>query len=153
VSITHTESSSFDGEEIMEKEQTLKILNALANGIHPATGEVFAADSAYQHPDTVRALFDAVRAVEGSRGEGTSERRTGEMPANTFVRWTPEEEERLAAGFDAGKTSAELAKLHNRSRAAIEARLLKLGKIDASALTVQLRYGGRNADAAQPPGA
>jgi hypothetical protein len=56
------------------------------------------------------------------------------------VRWTPEEEERLAAGFDAGRTSAELAKLHNRSRAAIEARLLKLGKIDASALTVQLRY-------------
>jgi len=41
----------------MEKEQTLSILNALANGIHPATGEKFAADGPYQHPDTVRALF------------------------------------------------------------------------------------------------
>jgi hypothetical protein len=70
------------------------------------------------------------------------------MPTNTFVRWTAEEEERLAAGFDAGKTSAELAKLHNRSRAAIEARLLKLGKIDASALTVQLRYMPKNGDGA-----
>jgi len=125
----------------MEKEQALKILNALANGVHPATGEVFAADSAYQHPDTVRALFEAVRAMEGNAPTrpAASERRS-DMPANTFVRWTQEEEERLAAGFDAGRTSAELAKLHDRSRAAIEARLLKMGKIDVSALTVSLRY-------------
>jgi hypothetical protein len=124
----------------MNREQALKILNALANGVHPATGEVFAADSPYQHPDTVRALFEAVRLLESGGATASSERRNADMPANTFVRWTPEEEERLAAGFDAGKTSAELAKIHDRSRAAIEARLLKLGKIDASALTVQLRY-------------
>ena len=37
----------------MEKEHTLRILNALANGVHPATGEPFAADSPYQHPDAV----------------------------------------------------------------------------------------------------
>ena len=133
----------------MEKEQALKILNALANGVHPATGEVFAADSAYQHPDTVRALFEAIRALEGSRpAAGSGERRPAEMPANTFVRWTQEEEERLAAGFDAGRSSAELARLHNRSRAAIEARLLKLGKIDVSGLTVQLRYLPKDAQAA-----
>jgi hypothetical protein len=135
----------------MEREQTLKILNALANGVHPMTGEVFAADSPYQQPDTVRALFEAVRTIEASpiaRDGQPPERRTGETPANTFVRWTPEEEERLAAGFDAGRTSAELAKLHNRSRAAIEARLLKMGKIDVSALTVQLRYKPKNNDGA-----
>lgn len=134
----------------MEREQALKILNALANGVHPATGEVFAADSAYQHPDTVRALFEAVRVMEGGHiaGAANQERKTGDMPANTFVRWTADEEERLAAGFDAGKTSAELAKLHNRSRAAIEARLLKIGKIDVSALTVQLRYLPKNIEGA-----
>ncbi len=137
----------------MDREQALKILNALANGVHPATGEVFAADSAYQHPETVRALFEAVRAMEGSRPAtaGTTARKSAEVPANTFVRWSAEEEERLAAGFDAGRTSAELAKLHNRSRAAIEARLLKLGKIDVSALTVQLRYRPKRGDSAQSP--
>src|SRR5689334_15871810 len=119
----------------MEHEHALKILNALANGVHPATGEVFAADSAYQHPDTVRALFEAIRALESGHAAQPAERKpSAEMPANTFVRWTPDEEERLAAGFDAGRSSAELARLHNRSRAAIEARLLKLGKIDVSAL-------------------
>ena len=126
----------------MERQHALKILNALANGVHPATGEVFAADSAYQHPDTVRALFEAIRALEVP--ETTNSRVNGDMPTNTFVRWTPEEEERLAAGFEAGRSSAELAKLHNRSRAAIEARLLKLGKIDVSGLTVQLRYRNAN---------
>lgn len=126
----------------MERNNALRILNALANGVHPTTGEVFAADSPYQHPDTVRALFEAVRVLETSDSRNT--RGNGDMPANTFVRWTPEEEERLAAGFDAGRSSAELAKLHNRSRAAIEARLLKLGKIDVTALTVQLRHGSRN---------
>ena len=124
----------------MEKQDALKVLNALANGVHPVTGEVFAADSPYQHPDTVRALFEAMRAMQGSDTGTSGARKTAETPANPFVRWTPEEEERLTAGFDAGKSSAELAKLHNRSRAAIEARLLKLGKIDVSALTVQLRY-------------
>ena len=121
----------------MERQHALKILNALANGVHPATGEVFAADSPYQHPDTVRALFEAVRALDSDTTKLREDKAAG-----TFVRWTPEEEERLAEGFDAGKTTAELAKLHDRSRAAIEARLLKLGKIDASALTVQLRYRG-----------
>jgi hypothetical protein len=130
----------------MDREQALKILNALANGVHPESGEVFAADSAYQHPETIRALFEAVRAMEGSRPAPAGERKSADVPANTFVRWTPDEEERLAAGFDAGRTSAELAKLHNRSRAAIEARLLKLGKIDVSALTVQLRYRPKRAD-------
>jgi len=131
----------------MEREQALKILNALANGVHPMTGEIFSADSPYQHPDTVRALFEAVRAMDGSSPPpaATPERKAAEMPANTFVRWTPDEEQRLAAAFDTGKTSAELAKAHNRSRAAIEARLLKLGKIDVSGLTVQLRYLPKNA--------
>lgn len=125
----------------MERRDALRILNALANGVHPATGEVFAADSPYQHPDSVRALFEAVRCLDQPQGDSNDKPRE-RPPANTFVRWTAEEEGRLAAGFDAGLTSAELARVHDRSRAAIEARLLKLGKIDASALTVQLRYRG-----------
>ena len=125
----------------MDRQQALKILNALANGVHPATGEVFAADSPYQHPDCVRALFEAVRCLGGADVHANSQAQE-RTPSTTFVRWTPDEEERLVAAFDAGRSTAELARLHNRSRAAVEARLLKLGKIDVSALTVQLRYRG-----------
>jgi hypothetical protein len=131
----------------MEQQQTLRILNALANGIHPATGEQFSADSPYQHPDTVRALFTAVRALERGGPPAPAERPAagnGAKPAlpqsGAGSRWTPEEEQRLAAAFDSGKTISELARLHGRSVAGIEARLLKLGKIDPAALTTQLRY-------------
>jgi hypothetical protein len=120
----------------MEKQHTLKILNSLANGVHPATGEAFASDSPYQHPDTVRALFEAIRSIDGAAATPEPQKK----PTGTFLRWTSEEEQRLVAGVDAGKSTADLAQLHDRSRAAIEARLLKLGKIDVSALTVQLRY-------------
>ena len=138
----------------MEREQALKIVSALANGVHPMTGEVFAEDSPYQHPDVVRALFEALRTMDARPRPATSaaERKPSEIPANTFVRWTRDEEERLAAEFDTGKSSAELATLHNRSRAAIEARLLKLGKIDVSGLTVQLRYLPKSAEGTHTSG-
>ena len=131
----------------MNKEQTLRILNALANGIHPATGEKFGADSPYQHPDTVRALFEAMRAVEsaGSAAAATAaapaaEPRPARPESGSGSRWTPEEEQRLVSSFDTGRTVDELARAHNRSRAAIEARLVRLGKMDASAVTSPLRY-------------
>lgn len=125
----------------MDREQTLRILNALANGIHPATGEKFGPDSPYQHPDTVRALFEAVRAVEGAAAPpGSTERKPAFPQSGAGSRWTAEEEQRLASAFDAGKTVDELARAHSRSRASIEARLVTLGKLDASAVTSQLRY-------------
>lgn len=133
----------------MEREQTLRILNALANGVHPATGEKFAADGPYQHPDTVRALFQALRAVEGG-GEAVAVAPAAPAPAparkpalpqtGSGSRWSAEEEQRLAAAFDAGRTVDELARAHGRSRAGIEARLVRLGKMDASAVTTPLRY-------------
>lgn len=124
----------------MEKEQTLRILNALANGVHPATGEKFAADSPYQHPDTVRALFEAMRAVEGGGPAPAGERKPALPQSGSGSRWTREEEQRLVAAFDAGKSVDELARAHSRSRVAIEARLVRLGKLDASAVTMPMRY-------------
>jgi hypothetical protein len=129
----------------MEREQTIRILNALANGVHPATGEKFAADSPYQHPDTVRALFEAIRIFGGGAAHAPAsspERKAAPPPpqSGSGSRWTNEEEERLAAAFDAGRTVDELARAHSRSRAAIEARLVRLGKMDVSAVTTPLRY-------------
>ena len=125
----------------MEKEQTLRILNALANGVHPATGEKFAADGPYQHPDTVRALFEAMRAVESGAATAPAPERKPAFPqSGSGSRWSGEEEQRLAAAFDAGESVDALAHAHNRSRAAIEARLVRLGKMDASAVTSPLRY-------------
>jgi hypothetical protein len=101
----------------MEKEQALRILNALANGVHPATGEKFAADSPYQHPDTVRALFEAMRAVEGGAVAAAP---APAAPAAAAPQRKPAQLPQSGSGF--------------------EARLVRLGKMDASAVTTPLRY-------------
>lgn len=136
----------------MDREQTLRILNALANGVHPATGEKFAADGPYQHPDTVRALFEAMRAVEDGAPPPGTERKPAFPQSGSGSRWSTEEEERLAGAFDSGRSVDELARAHNRSRAAIEARLVRLGKLDASAVTSPLRYPPKPAGQPAPQG-
>ena len=114
----------------MEKQAALKIIQQLANGVDPHSGEVFRADSPYQHPDTVRALFTAVRALET---QSASKQGAENAPQNAGKPWSSAEDEALAGAFDAGKQIPELAAQHQRSRFAIEARLAKLGKIEPPA--------------------
>src|SRR5471032_1926568 len=123
----------------MEKAAALKILQQLADGIDPHTGQAFGADSSYQHPDTVRALFVALRALDAppapaatapkQRAAATNEN----APSNSGKPWSDDEDKALAAAFDAGKKILELATAHQRSRFAIEVRLAKLGKIEQPA--------------------
>ena len=117
----------------MEKETALKIIQQLANGTDPHTGEVFRADSPYQHPDTVRALFTAVRALETQSAPRQRAAGAENAPQNAGKPWSNAEDEALAGAFDAGKRIPELAAEHQRSRFAIEARLAKLGKIEPPA--------------------
>jgi hypothetical protein len=123
----------------MEKADALKIIQQLADGIDPHTGQAFGAGSPYQHPDTVRALFVALRALDAppAPAQTASKQRaaaTGEnAPSNSGKPWSDDEDKALAAAFDAGKKILELATAHQRSRFAIEVRLAKLGKIEPPA--------------------
>ena len=110
----------------MDHPKALAILQTLSNGIDPFSGESFPAGSPYQHPDVVRALYEAVRTLE------TAHKRQAARPAtagNSGKPWTQEEDERLVAAFDAGHPLEELAAEHGRSRLAIEARLARFGKV------------------------
>ena len=122
----------------METAKTVTILKTLAEGIDPGTGEQFPAGSAYQQPDTVRALFAAIRLLEtpasvASRPSSPNPAGaavTGKsIPQNAGRPWSEEEDTRLGNAYDAGKAIDELAATHKRSKWAIEARLARLGKI------------------------
>ncbi|HWA11608.1 MAG TPA: hypothetical protein VHA15_00800 [Burkholderiales bacterium] len=135
----------------MEMEKTIAVLKALADGVNPGTGEAFTAGSAYQHPDTVRALFCAIRALEGPGA--SPQRPAGAKPAGTPGRpapenagrpWSQEEDGRLGGGYDAGKSIDELAAIHKRSKWAIESRLARLGRIPEP----PSRFPARNAASA-----
>jgi len=53
----------------MEIDRASEIIQQLADGVDPYTGERFQPDSPYQQADTVRALY---LALEGLKGIGVS---------------------------------------------------------------------------------
>ncbi len=111
----------------MNDARALATLQALANGADPVTGATFPADSPYQHPDTVRALYHAIRALEATTGRPKQPARS--LPGNSGKPWSPEEDAQLVSAFAAGQSMEALAATHSRTRFAIEARLAKLGKV------------------------
>ena len=112
----------------MDSAQALAVVRSLANGVDPETGEVFAADSAYQRAQTVRALYAAAEALEKSE---RFERRKQQLPAKTGEPWSEDEDRKLLAGFDAGRGLAELAGAHQRTQTGVRARLVKYGRLAA----------------------
>jgi hypothetical protein len=110
----------------MELQIAREIINVLAQGIHPVTGEMMPPDSPYNEPPVIRALFTVSQALDGC--EGPKPRR--EQPSNAGKPWSAEEDDRLAAAFDAGQDLKQMAQELGRSRLGVEARLVKLGKIE-----------------------
>lgn len=146
----------------MEHTKALAILDALSGGIDPISGESFPADSPYQHPDVVRALFHAIRLLGGDAASTTTPaadtttapgnsgpvatKAPRATPGNTGKPWSTDEDDRLAAAFDAGTTSADLALIHGRSKFAIEVRLARFERLP---LPQGTRFPPRAAKAAE----
>jgi hypothetical protein len=132
----------------MDQEKALSILQSLAAGADPFSGAPFPAASIYQHPDVVRALFQAVRALEAALA---AQKRHAARPAagNSGKPWGKDEDEALVAAFDQGRSIDELATAHARSRLAIEARLARFGRVPmpAGVRAIAAGQGAREARA------
>jgi hypothetical protein len=111
----------------MEEARALTIVTALASGVNPLTGELFAADSPYQSPDIIRALYIAMRGLEVAGRRRT--RGPGAASSNAGKPWSEEEDRQLLSGFDNGQPLAELAQAHGRTRGGIQARLIRHGRL------------------------
>jgi hypothetical protein len=113
--------------QLMDDTRAAAILRGLAAGIDHATGQPLAGFAALQSPDIVRALFVAADALETRQRQV---RRQAALPRNAGKPWSEEEDQRLLAGFDAGQTLEVLVAAHERTRAGIEARLVKHGRLE-----------------------
>jgi hypothetical protein len=129
--ITNTGPPAQQGAIIMDESKALTIVSALANGVNPITGEIFTADSLYQSPEVVRALYSAARALE-IRTKSRARPRTN-LPANAGKPWSEEEDQKLLAGFDRGQSLPDLALTHGRTPAGIQARLERHGRLQVQA--------------------
>lgn len=117
----------------------LKIIEALANGINPTTGEVLPSESPYHSPDVIRALFAIIhhinnplkkqRKVKKTIEEKQSENIESDLPKNAGLPWTDEQRVELEKQFKAEESIANLAEVHGRTRGAITSELKKQGLI------------------------
>ena len=125
---------------------TKNILQALIRGTDPRTGEDLGEDTVLQRVDVIRALIASLEAVEQTEQRAS---RRSLLPESVGQRWTEDEEARLKEAFQRGETIDALAENHQRTIRAIEARLEKLGLIQASDRTADFEFRVRSPRALQ----
>jgi hypothetical protein len=113
----------------MDPSEAVLIIDALAGGIDPYTGDPLSGHSLLSNPDTVKALRASVVALRTV----PSRRRPRELPPQAGKSWDSAEEESLIREVEAGKAVYEIAQAHGRTPDAIKARLFRcLGEVLAS---------------------
>ena len=123
----------------MELSEARTIVKTLAEGVDPVTGEVFQADSPYNHPRVIRALFTVHSYALGPRPKMSPEERRRQnlelgRPTNAGLPWSDADRSRVATGFQKGETLEELAAALERSRTAIHAELIRQGLVEPVAV-------------------
>lgn len=109
----------------MEIQLALKIMRALASGVHPHTEVALPPDSLYRQPEMIKALNRALGALT------QAEEKERQRPANSGKYWSHEEDTKNCEEVRNGRDFRLIAKAHQRSVGSIVARLVKLGKIHA----------------------
>jgi len=113
----------------MKTPEILRILESLASGDDPFTGEHLPNQSPYHDPRVIRALYMAVRELE----RGMLQRRVVDgAPPMAGTPWTDAEDHQLIEEFDAAMPFAVIARKHERTAGAIRSRLQRLGKLDTT---------------------
>jgi hypothetical protein len=124
-----------DTEQEMNIKEAQTIVQILAQGVDPTTGEIFGPDSPYNEPRIIRALFTvnefAGRVKRPTMSVDEKRRENLELgrPRNYCLPWTDEARAQVAAGFEDGKTVEELATMCERTRGAIRAELIRQGLV------------------------
>lgn len=104
----------------------LAILEALADGVEPLTGEPLPDESFYHHRKVMAALQAGFAALQMQQKKETQR---SKLPVQAGKPWTDEEDQRLLEAFDNGSKVKELSEEHGRTSGAIQSRLTKKGRI------------------------
>jgi hypothetical protein len=111
----------------MTRNRAAATLKMLAQGLHPATGEILPLGGVLSDVEVVRALFlgaEALQTQTASNSQSSELSRQGQP-------WSEAEDQQLRNSYARPKSTQQLAKEHGRSCGAIKARLVRLGLCDA----------------------
>jgi len=119
----------------MEFNEAKDLVNALANGTDPVTGEILPAKSPYNDPAVIRALFTVLDSSSGKATKKSPEEKMEEnlaagRPRNAGLPWTDDLRAKLAEMFQGGTALRELARHFERTNGAILSELARQGLVD-----------------------
>lgn len=117
-----------DGNQVMTIAEASRIVDALARGLDPDTGENIEDGHILRRPSVILALRAASKSIAFIQ-QRDEESESG--PRNAGRAWTEPEDRRLLQEFDGGESLEGLALLHDRSAAGIAARLVRLHRISS----------------------
>lgn len=120
----------------MNVSQAREIIEALANGVNPTTGEVFDDDHCFNDPDIIRALFvatDELKKAEWfAKHKNSSKAEKSQKSAdNAGKPWTRALDAELKNMFLSRKSQKEICDHFKRTPRGIAARLVRLGLIQS----------------------
>ena len=96
-----------------------EIIQTLADGVDPATGELLPKESVYNSPQVIRALYTILEATASSE--------KAKSPRNAGKFWNDAEDDKLRDEFADKLAISQIAQEHGRTNHAIERRLEHLG--------------------------
>ena len=115
----------------MERASVIQQLRAWADGVDATTGETLPPDHPGQRPETLRVVFGALALLQADADRALRTPASAAVRArNAGLPWSAQDDAALASGFDAGQPVAALAAQLERTRGAINSRLVRLGKIE-----------------------
>ena len=89
----------------MNQEKVISILEGLANGINPSTGEMLPEFSPYNEPEVIRALFHAINLIpKAKKPKKTIEQKQQEnlekgLPKNYGLPWAESDVKRVISSY------------------------------------------------------
>lgn len=106
----------------MDINRAKEIIEALAEGVDPTTGEVLPDDNVCNKGEVVRAFYAVLTKIDRKTKKN--------RPENAGKPWSEEDEALLKRLYVSGASKAEICKTFKRTTTAIAARLVRLGLIE-----------------------
>jgi len=115
----------------MITQEQIIMLQALANGCDPTTGELFPPDSLYNKPEIIRAIANAVFTLQEKKATNLPLALSKKMkakqasniangnPGNHGLRWQPQDKEHVINSYKEGEDLRQVAAMIERKPTAL----------------------------------
>ena len=107
----------------MDLHRAKEIIEILADGINPLTGEVLSDNDSCNQVEVVRAFYAVLNHLDEKKPKKN-------LPANAGKPWPKEDEDLLVKLYHSGAAKGDICKTLQRTESGIAARLVHLGVIE-----------------------